>query len=130
MVVEYGRGEVRFVETDTWYQIATNFVISNIKTGDYPCWRYRAADGVLSGADELHSGMIREALSKTSQHERSLTVYSNIYDLKTGTIHTYLSRNYQEAVVMNLDEELKKGQRRVALASLFEARHPKAGVFE
>lgn len=130
MVVEYGRGAVRFVETDTWYQIATNFVISNISTGNYPCRRYKAADGILSGADELNSGLIREALSKTSQQGRSLTVYSNIYDLKTGTIHTYLLGNFQEAIVLNLDEELKKGQRRIALASLFEARHPKAGVFQ
>ena len=130
MVVEYGRGAVRFVETDMWYQIATNFVISNISSGNYPCRRYKAADGVLSGADELNSGLIRKALSKTSQRGRSLTVYSNIYDLKTGTIHTYLLGNFQEAIVLNLDEELKKGQRRIALASLFKARDQKAGVFQ
>jgi hypothetical protein len=130
MVVEYGRGAVRFVETDTWYQIATNFVMSNISSGNYPSRRYRDADAVLSGAEELSFGLIREALRKTSQDGRSLTVYSNIYDLKKGTIHTYLLGNFEEAIVMNLDEELEKGQRRLALASLFEARHSKGDVLQ
>jgi hypothetical protein len=130
MVVEYSRGAVRFVETDTWYQIATNFVMSNMNSGNYPCWRYREADAVLSGAKELSFGLIREALSKTSQDGRSLTVYSNIYDLKKGTIYTYLLGNFEEAIVMNLDEELEKGQRRLALASLFKARLSKGGVLQ
>jgi len=130
MVVEYGRGAVRFVETDTWYQIATNFVISNVISGNYPSKRYKDADAVLSGAEELSFSLIREALSRTSQKGRSLTVYSNIYDLKNGTIYTYLLGNFEEAVVMNLDEELKKGQRRIALASLFKARHSKRGVLQ
>lgn len=130
MVVEYGRGAVRFVETDTWYQIATNFVISNFSSGDYPSQRYRAADAVLSGAEELSFGLIREALGKTYQKGRSLTVYSNIYDLKNLTIHTYLLGNFEKAIVMNLDEELEKGQRRHTLASLFEAQPSIGGVLQ
>jgi hypothetical protein len=104
--------------------------MSNISSGNYPSWRYREADAVLSGAEELSFGLIREALCKTSQDGRSLTVYSNIYDLKKGTIHTYLLGNFEEAIVMNLDEELEKGKRRLALASLFEARLSKGGVLQ
>ncbi len=123
MVVEYGRGAVQFVETDRWYQIATNFVMSNMTTENYPSWRYEAADKVMSGADELSSDLVREALRKTAQSGRSQTVYSNIYDLEKGTVHTYLLGDFEEAVVMNLEEELEKGQRRLVLASLFKARH-------
>ncbi len=119
MVVEYGGGSVRFVRSDTWYQIATNFVISNIKDDNYPCWRYREADKIMSGAKELSVDLIREVLDKTHQEGRSLTVYSNIYDLKKGIIYLYNLRNFEEAVVMNLAEELKKGQRRIELDSLF-----------
>jgi len=122
MVVEYGQGAVQFVETDTWYQIATNFVMSNFSSGNYPSRRYKDADAVLSGAEELSLGLIRTALNKTCQDGRSLTVYSNIYDLKNGTIHTYLLGNFEEAIVMNLNEELEKGQRKLTLDSLFEAR--------
>lgn len=120
MVVEYGQGRVQFAKSETWYQIATNFVISNIKDGNYSCWRYNAADKIMSGAKELTVDLIREVLDKTHQEGRSLTVYSNIYDLKKGIIYLYNLRNFEDVVAMNLAEELKKGQRRLELASLFE----------
>jgi hypothetical protein len=119
LVVEYAEGRVQFVRSGTWYQIATNFVISNIKDGDYPCRRYKAADKIMSGAKDLSVDLIREVLEKTHQEGRALTVYSNIYDLKKGTIHIYNLRNFEEVVVMDLVDELKKGQRRLELASLF-----------
>ncbi len=120
MVVEYGKGAVQFVETDTWYQIATNFVMSNVTSRNYPSQRYRNADAVLSDAEELSFGLIRKALNKTCQKGSSLTVYSNIYDLKNGTIYTYLLGNFEDAIFMNLDEELEKGSRKVSLSSLLD----------
>jgi penicillin V acylase-like amidase (Ntn superfamily) len=120
MVVEYAEGAVQCVRSDTWYQVATNFVISNIADGNYPCWRYKVADKIMSGAKELGVELIREVLDKTHQEGRALTVYSNIYDLKKGIIYLYNLRNFKEVVVLNLSEELKKGQRRVDLASLFK----------
>jgi hypothetical protein len=120
MVVEYGQGRVQFVRSDAWYQIATNFVMSNVTDGNYPCWRYRAADKMLSGAISLSVDLIREVLEKTHQEGGGLTVYSNIYDLKKGLISVYNLRNFKEAVVLNLAEELKKGERRIELPSLFK----------
>jgi hypothetical protein len=120
MVVEYGQGRVQFVRSDSWYQIATNFVMSNVKDGNYPCWRYRTADRILSGAKELSVDIIRDVLEKTHQEDNGLTVYSNIYDLKKGTVYIYNLRNFYEVVVMDLAEELKKGQRRIELPSLFK----------
>jgi hypothetical protein len=120
MVVEYGQGGVQFVKSDTWYQIATNFVMSNVEGGDYPCWRYRAADKIMSGAGQLSERLIREVLEKTRQTGGSRTVYSNIYDLKNGVVLTYNRGNFDQAVEMNLAEELRKGGRRVDLESLFK----------
>ncbi len=120
MVVEYGQDRVQFTRSDAWYQIATNFVISEIKDGNYPCWRYRAADKIISGAEELSVELIRDVLDETHQEGRSLSVYSNIYDLKKGIIYVYNLRNFNEVVVMNLSEEVKKGQRRLGLPSLFK----------
>ena len=54
-----------------------------------------------------------------------MTVYSNIYDLKKGTIYVYNLRNFKEAVVLDPAEELKKGERRIELPSLFK---PATGV--
>jgi hypothetical protein len=122
MVVEYGQGRVQFVRSSTWYQIATNFVMSNVSDGNYPCWRYRAADKILSEAKELNRDLVRDVLEKTHLEGESLTVYSNIYDLKNGLIYLYNLRNFQEAMIFNLAEELKKGERRVELSSLFKPR--------
>jgi hypothetical protein len=58
----------------------------------------------------------------TRQEGNSRTVYSNIYDLKRGTVHVYNLGNFEEVVVMDLAEELKKGQRRLDLPSLFKPR--------
>lgn len=120
MVIEYGQGRVQFVRSDSWYQIATNFVISNVKDGNYPCRRYKTADGILAGAAALSVDLIRDVLEKTHQEGDSLTVYSNIYDLKKGTVSIFNLRNFEETVAMDLAEELKKGQRRLELPSLFK----------
>jgi len=120
MVVEYGQGRVQFVRSKTWYQIATNFVMSNVSDGRYPCWRYRTADEILSKAKELNLDLIRDVLEKTHQEGGSLTVYSNIYDLKNGMIYLYKLRDFKEVVVFNLAEDLKKGERRLNLPALFK----------
>ena len=120
MVVEYGQGRVQFVRSDTWYQIATNFVMSNVKDGKYPCERYGTADTMLSESKELSPELVRKVLDAAHQEGTSLTVYSNIYDLKKGIIHIYNLRDFEEAVVMNLSEELKKGERRIELPALFK----------
>lgn len=119
IVVEWGNGEVQIVKSDTWYQIATNFVISEVENSDYPCWRYKAVDEILSESDSLSVDLIRNVLEKTHQEGRALTVYSNIYDLKNGLIYTYNLRNFNQFVVMNLSDELKKGRRRLELPELF-----------
>ena len=118
MVVEYGQGRVQFVKSDTWYQVATNFVMSNVSDGNYPCWRYRAADKMLAESKELSVELIRKILGATHQEGGALTVYSNIYDLKNGIVYIYDLRNFEEVVIMNISEELKKGQRQLELPSL------------
>ncbi len=122
MVVEYGQGRVQFVESKKWYQIATNFIISNVTDGEYPCWRYRTADKMLTESRILDEELIRKVLDATHQEGRSLTVYSNIYDLKKGNITIYKLRNFEEPVVLNFSEELSKGERTVELDSLFARR--------
>jgi len=120
MVVEYGQGRVQFVRSNTWYQIATNFVMSNVKDGNYPCWRYQTADKILAESKKLNVDLIRKVLDDTHQEGGALTVYSNIYDLKKGVVYIYNLRNFNEVVTMNLSEELKKGQRQLELPSLFK----------
>jgi hypothetical protein len=130
LVAEFGQGRVQCVRSDAWYQIATNFVMSDIGDGDIPCWRYRAADKIMSSAKALSVELIREALRSTRQSGRSRTVYSNIYDLKRGLVYVYNLGDFEEAVVLDLAEELKKGQRTTELSSLFESRSPSTAPSE
>ncbi len=65
---------------------------------------------------------MRRILDETHQEGEALTVYWNIYDLKNDTIHIYTLRNFDEAVVLNLADELKKGRRRVELAAFFPSK--------
>jgi hypothetical protein len=120
MVVEFGQGKVQFVEREGDYQIATNFVFTNIENGDYPCRRYKAADRILSRAENLDVALIREVLDATHQEGRSETVYSNIFDLNTGLIHVYHVHDFTRAVTLDLEEELEKGKRTIDLPSLFQ----------
>jgi hypothetical protein len=119
MVVEYGQGRVQFVEREGDYQIATNFVFTNVKNNDYPCRRYKTADRILASADGLDIALIRNVLDATHQEGRSTTVYSNIFDLKNSKIYIYNVHNFSEAVTLDFKEELAKGKKTIDLPSLF-----------
>jgi hypothetical protein len=119
MVVEYGQGKVQFIKSDKWYQIATNFVMSNVTNGNYPCWRYKTADRMFKEADTLSIDLIRDVLDACKQKGRALTVYSNVYDLTNGIIYLYNMSEFDNPVVLNLAEELKKGTRTLAIPELF-----------
>jgi len=120
MVVEFGQGRVQFVRSEEYYLIATNFVWTNVKNDDYSCWRYKTADRLLGEAENLDISLIREVLDATHQEGRSETVYSNIFDLKTGQITVYNVHDFSRAVTLNLSEELEKGMRTIDLPSLFD----------
>ena len=48
--------------------------------------------------------------------------------LKKGIVYIYNRRNFDEVVVMDLAEELKKGQRRIDLPSMFKSQTDKPEV--
>ncbi|RPI76641.1 MAG: hypothetical protein EHM45_12315 [Desulfobacteraceae bacterium] len=124
MVVEYAQGSVRFVTEKTWYQVSTNFLRTNYPGSKVPCQRFRTAQRMLDSANELSAELIRSVLSATHQEGTYETVYSCIYDLKAGSINVYYSHNFENAVVFNLDDELKKGAHSVRLSELFKVESP------
>jgi tetratricopeptide (TPR) repeat protein len=130
MVVEYGQGKVQYVKKIGVYQIATNFVITNVKGENYPCTRYRIADKMLKNADDVSLDLVRAVLSATHQEGQYPTVYSNICDLKNGMLYLYNFHNFEEVVQFNLDEELKKGRKVYDIPSLFSVKTHMAYVFD
>ena len=123
MVVEFTKGRVQCSERAGWYQISTNIITSNITAENYLCWRYKTADKLLSEAKELTMPLIRDILKATHQEQAKhsvTTVYSNIYDLKSGTIKLYRSGNFDKVITLDLNDELIKGSRMIKLSSLFD----------
>ena len=131
IVIEWSRDGLRFIKRMKDFQISTNFITSNYDPGQYPCSRYRVAEQILStGADRNSLDLIRSILSATHMEFQTPTVYSNICDLRSGDIHIYYFHNYEEVVKLNLFEELKKGEARYAVESLFKVKPYVADVYK
>jgi tetratricopeptide (TPR) repeat protein len=129
VVIEYGKGKVQYVRKTGVYQIATNFVITNVTDENYPCTRYRTADKILKNAEDVSLDLVRAVLSATHQEGQYPTLYSNICDLRNGILYLYNFHNFEEVVQFNLEEELKKGKKTYDIPSFFTRTHM-AYVFE
>jgi hypothetical protein len=107
------------------YQVVTNFYHSQVKDGPITCERYKIAVKMLEQCPRVSIDCIRRILSATHlewqpyRNEVLNTVYSNIYDLTKGLIYLYHFHDFANEVVINLREELRKGQHSYDIPSLF-----------
>ncbi len=108
------------------FQLATNFRLvdqPNPPAGepadDFGYWRYHTAYDMLSKAEHFSVDLFRQVLDATHQEGASPTLYSQVYELKTGIIHLYLYHDFQQEVALNLADELAKGPHVITIASLF-----------
>ncbi len=96
--------------------ISTNFRMSRVPDGNWPCERFRTAEKMLTAANEATVEAAAAVLKATSG---PITQYSNVYDLTRGVVHLYHLHNFVRSVRIDLAEELAKGARVVEIASLF-----------
>jgi hypothetical protein len=101
------------------YQVGTNFYQSMTPEHQRTCPRYRAAMRLFEGAGTLSVDLFREILDATHVEGQSVTLYSNVYDLTNRVVYLYFYHDYENVVVLDLEEELSKGARSVDLPSLF-----------
>ena len=111
------------------YQVVTNFRLSKIAEDQRPCrwpaWscsRYKKAEKMLTESDTATVANFRDILKATHRGPHNVisrTLYSNIYDLKKGLVYLYYLHDFDNEVVLNLSEELKKGRHYYELPSLF-----------
>jgi len=101
------------------YLILTNFYHSNPQLGGYPCWRYDIAMEMITNSQYYSTYLVGSILAATHQDGKYPTQYSQIYDLKKCQIYLFYYHNYEEFIVIDLKEELKKGYRSLDIPILF-----------
>lgn len=99
------------------YQVATNFVQSQVPPEKVTCQRFRTATKMLAASKEASVDLCRSILKATHV---SGTQYSNVCDLVNGDVYLYHYHNFDRVVRLNLKEELSKGKREVELKELLK----------
>ena len=103
------------------YMIQTNFNKWHPELSDEPvCTRYQTAEKLISTKKNAELNDMLSILKVT--HQDSMTVYSNIYDLKNKTIFTYNKTNFNTPIVTKIPDAFHNGDCVLPLDSL--ARNP------
>jgi hypothetical protein len=111
------------------YQVVTNFRPSRIPEDQKPCrapaWscsRYKKAERMLLDFVTPTVSNFRDILEATHRGTYNLigtTQYSNVYDLTNKLVYVYYFHDFDNEIMLNLSEELKKGRHYFELPSLF-----------
>lgn len=122
-------GHYLVVEPDAMTQgTEDRFVLSNFSYADTPdkttVKQQRYRNGVAFLQNKIDTGMaFCTALSDTMSVHRPKagdgTLYTTIYDLRDGIIHTYFFHDYGKRISFNLKNELAKGEHHYLFADLF-----------
>lgn len=98
-----------FVQTNFHQSLASN-----------PDSRFVTANSMLEQAGNAISiDLFRKILAATRQKGAYPTLYSNIYELRSRTLHLYHFQDFERVVTFDLAEELKKGERVLDIPALF-----------
>ena len=111
------------------YQVVTNFRPSKIPEDQRPCqwpaWscsRYKKAEKMLLDFGKPAVSNFRDILKATHRNSFNVigtTQYSNIYDLTNRLVYVYYLHDFENEIILDLSEELKKGRHYFELPSLF-----------
>ncbi|MFI0431266.1 linear amide C-N hydrolase [Mariniflexile sp. HMF6888] len=118
-------GDAAIIERDTiihkkgnWLA-ATNFRLSEVKKGHYPCDRYNTIRNILDTIKSPNIASISNLLNEVSQKGQGPTIYSNICDLKNNVIYLYHFHNFDKSVKLDLNKELEKGEHTYRIEEIF-----------
>lgn len=99
------------------FQVITNFYQSQTKGGTHS--RYATATDMLSSKKDISVDYCRDIIDATHVEGEVSTLYSQVYDIKNMKIYIYNFHNYDECVILDIREELKKGLSYYDLPTLF-----------
>jgi hypothetical protein len=99
--------------------IATN---TRLGMSGYRCQRFVRAEQLLAGSPTANPNSLAAVLNAVHQRgPGGFTSYSNIFDLKNRKIYLYNLANYEEAIELDLDQELgRRATKPRPLADLFQ----------
>ncbi len=108
------------VVTITWDN-ATKKPMADVTAGAYRCAGYGSVsvNAMFDRGQPVTEEGFRSLLEAAEQD--GLTLYSNVFNLKTGDITLYHAQNFDEAVHFNLHDELQQGAHLLHIPTLFEA---------
>jgi hypothetical protein len=104
-LVEYVDGEMKVLVNDQAWQVATNFIVSEVLPlgGESPCQRYNGAYQALSAANgSISPG---EAMAILENVAGGNTIWSAVYDMTTGEIQVVMDKEYDQVHTFYLEME-------------------------
>ncbi len=102
------------------YFSLANYCLNDPNTKTYQCHRQGYAEKVLRENSNISIKLFKNILEKTAQTEVSnATLYSQICDLKNGVFHLFQKYDFNTSKVLNLKDELEKGERTVEIKDYF-----------
>ena len=113
-------GQLKVHQRTGPFQLQSNFNLSHPLV-DHPdgCPRYQFAQKTLKSDASASIDQVKTILEGT--HQDSLTIYSNIYDLKRQQVHIYHRANFSTVRTLDLNQILDRGYQVLALQDWFSA---------
>ena len=107
------------------FKVVTNFSQSKTSPENAACERYRIARDMIGKQAEVSKDFVRRVMAAVHYENQPFrggvinTLYTNIYDLSRGIIYLYQFHDYANEVVIDLEEEFKKGRREYEIHTMF-----------
>jgi hypothetical protein len=99
-VVEFVNGEITVIKSDNPWQVVTNFILSGKSREGVGQDRYDLAESTLEGSRGILSE--EEAMSLLSRISQPGTLWSIVYNLKTGEARLALKMKYDQLYTFHL----------------------------
>lgn len=118
-IFEWLDGKVNVIQRKGDFQVSTNYLSPKEHTEP----RNQIAQEILGSQKDPTVDLIRKTLAATSYDIYfNQTMYSTICDLKNQKLYLYNFHYFEEVVILDLNEELKKGEKSYKIPSLFKIR--------
>ena len=122
-------GQALIIESNTMvkpvngFLAMSNFYQTNLELGTTGQEHFNHARQFIADKG-VNFDNFRQVLSRIRQEIDQPTVYSYLYDLKKGNISLYNFHDFETAVVLNVAQELAKGERLLTIQELFGEQLP------